>query len=245
MRVTGRFLGFCLAATLAPAALCAVPANGSGPATRFMPTLNSDMPPPSTVLGTQHALRQRGIRVDEAEVDPRECDGQATGRPAMTLSAVSKAADLQGPLTRRGSRVGDDTASPSGADRVLGDGVHRALGARSAVLDSDRTVIGESQPQPADTIQTRGLKVRSLNDHERALYGVPEGGLMVTAVGQGAGQQAGLRQGDVVLMLDGISLSDAAQFYRLIHQLPHDRPVPVLVRRSTSDLFLPLGSVRH
>jgi hypothetical protein len=48
-----------------------------------------------------------------------------------------------------------------------------------------------------------------------------------------------------MLMLDGVSLNDTAQFYRLMHQLPHDRPVPVLVRRPSSDLFLPLGSVWH
>lgn len=123
--------------------------------------------------------------------------------------------------------------------------MHRALGARSAVLDTDRTAIGEVQPQASDATQVSGLKVRTLNERERAFYGVADGGLMVTAVGQGAAQQAGFRQGDVVLMLDGVSLNNAAQFYRLLHQLPHDRPVPVLVRRATSDLFLPLGSARR
>ena len=158
--------------------------------------------------------------------------------------AFSKAADLQGPLTKRGAQSGDGTDSGS-TDRVLGDGVHHAVAARSAVLDTDKAVTSESQPQVSDLTQTHGLKVRSLNERERAYYAVAEGGLVVTAVGQGAAQQAGLRQGDVVLMLDGVSLTDAAQFYRLMHQLPHDRPVPVLVRRTTTDLFLPLGSVRR
>ena len=240
MRVTGRFLGFCLAAMSAPVALCALPANGSGPGSRLLLIHASDVPSPSTGFGIQRALKRAG----EAGVDSRACDGQAADGSSIGLSGVRKAADLQGLLAKSDGRTGD---TPSTADRALSDGVHPALGVHSAVLDSSRTAIGEVQPQAqtSDPSPTPGLKVRPLNDRERAFYGVAEGGLVVTAVGQGAAQQAGFRQGDVMLMLDGVSLNDTAQFYRLMHQLPHDRPVPVLIRRSTSDLFLPLGSVRR
>ena len=210
MSATGRFLGFCLAATLAPAALCAAPVTGSGLGTRTPLIKTSDIPPSTT-------------------------------GPA----AVRKAADLQSPLSKSGIRNGNDRDAPSTADRALSDGVHRTLGAHSAVMDSDKAAIGQAEPQAADADQTPSLKVRPLTDHERTVYGVAQGGLVVTDVGQGAAQQAGFRQGDVVLMLDGVSLSDTTQFYHLIHQLPHDRPVPVLVRRPNSDLFLPLGSLRR
>ena len=128
--------------------------------------------------------------------------------------------------------------------RMPSDGVHRALGARSAVLDTDKAGLGIGPASVSDD-QSVSLKVRPLNDRERSLFAVPEGGLVVTAVGQGAAQQAGFRQGDVVLMLDGISLTSSNQFYQLIRQRPHNRPVPVLVRRPTSDLFLPLGTTRR
>ena len=125
-----------------------------------------------------------------------------------------------------------------------GDGVHRSMGARSAVLDTDKAGLGLSPAAVSDD-DSVNLKVRPLNDRERTFFAVPEGGLVVTVVGQGAAQHAGFRQGDVVLMLDGISLNSSSQFYQLIRQRPHDRPVPVLVRRPTSDLFLPLGSTRR
>lgn len=210
MSATGRFLGFCLAATLAPAALCAAPVTGSGLGFRVPLIKASDIPPSST-----------------------------------GLSAVRKAADLQGPQSKSGTRSGNDRDAPSTADRALSDGVHRSMGAHSAVLDSDKVAMGQAQPQTADPAQPPSLKVRPLTDHERAVYGVAQGGLVVTDVGQGAAQLAGFRQGDVVLMLDGVNLNDTTQFYQLIHQLPHDRPVPVLVRRPNSDLFLPLGSPRR
>lgn len=238
MRVTGRFLGFCLAAMSAPAALCAVPAIESGPGTGAELIHASDIPPPSTGFGSQHALRHAG----EARVDPR---AQASDTSSIGMPVVRKAADLQSPLGKTGARGTDSQDSSNTADRVLSDGVHPARGAHSAVLDNDRAAMGMAQPQVAEPGEAPSLKVRSLTDHERAFFGVAEGGLVVTAVGQGAAQQAGFRQGDVVLMLDGVSLSDTAQFYRLIHQLPHDRPVPVLVRRPNSDLFLPLGSIRR
>jgi|HubBroStandDraft_5_1064220.scaffolds.fasta_scaffold207541_2 S1-C subfamily serine protease len=172
---------------------------------------------------------------------------QAADMPSIGMSAIRKAADLQSPAGKDGTRSRDNPDAPSTSDRALSDGVHPMLGAHSAVLDSARTAIGVVQPQAPDPVQaqTPGLKVRPLTEHERTFYGVVAGGLVVTAVGQGAAQQAGFRQGDVMLMLDGVSLNDTAQFYRLMHQLPHDRPVPVLVRRPSSDLFLPLGSVWH
>jgi len=139
---------------------------------------------------------------------------------------------------------GGDTDTRAGNAHALGDGVQRSLGVRSAVLDTDKAGLGVNLTPVSDD-QSVNLKVRPLNDRERSQFAVPEGGLVVTAVGQGAAQQAGFRQGDVVLMLDGISLTSSNQFYQLIRQRPHNRPVPVLVRRPTSDLFLPLGSTRR
>ena len=87
-----------------------------------------------------------------------------------------------------------------------------------------------------------GLGVRTLNPAERRYLGVTNGGLLITSVADAAARQAGLKEGDVVLMLDGVSVSDPDQFQQLLHQLPHDRPVPVLVRRPGGTLFLPLES---
>lgn len=130
-------------------------------------------------------------------------------------------------------------------------------GSRGSVNDSSSGMEG-MQPAVLDAVKPaslagvsskeadRGLKVRSLSDRERAAYGLGDGGLVVVSVGQGAALQAGFRQGDVVLMLDGVSLTSPAQFHELMRDLPHDRPVPVLVHRSNNDLFLPLSTeIRH
>ena len=236
MRVTGRFLGLCLAASLAPAAVCAVPA-GDYPVARLPVSFNSDIPPPSTGAGIQTARRLSGARADEPGSPLPACEGQpahAVSPDAKTTAVLQSPAPL--PMLSDADSEGMHTP---------GDGVRRTSGARSAVLDSDKPSLGIAQPAAvAPDDQPLGLKVRVLKDSERALYGVAQGGLIVTAVGQGAAQQAGFKQGDVMLTLDGISLTSADQFYQLLRQRPRDRPVPVLVHRSSSDLFLPLASRR-
>lgn len=237
MRVTGRFVGFCLAATLAPAAVCAVPAGGTVARAPYL--FNSDAPTPATGLGLEHAIQPRGGRAGEPALELRDCDQP----PLHGLSTDARtASDLQSPMPKPIS--GSDQSAMGEGSHAPGDGMRRNLGARSAVLESDRTNLGMSLAPTGDD-QPVNLKVRPLNDRERYLFAVPEGGLIVTSVGEGAAQQAGFRQGDVVLMLDGINLTSSDQFYQLIRQRPHNRPVPVLVRRPSSDLFLPLGSTRR
>jgi len=89
-----------------------------------------------------------------------------------------------------------------------------------------------------------GLRLRSLNPAERRLFGVPDGGLLVAGVGEGAARRAGFLQGDVLLMVDGVQITGMTQFHELERRLPHDRPVPALVRRPQGTLFLPLYPAR-
>jgi predicted metalloprotease with PDZ domain len=154
-----------------------------------------------------------------------------------------------------GDEPGDSGANPRGhrdqtSDTTPSDGLPRTaatanditvrnhLRARSAVLDT----LGQSQDSPmaegGDT-QTLGITVRPLTASERQLLGV-DGGLMVTGVSAGTGLKAGFQPGDVVLSLDGVAVTTPDQFYKLAQKLPHDRPVPVLVHRPTSTIFLPL-----
>ena len=234
MRTMGRFLGLCLAVMPAAGALCAAPTGASMPDHHSL-IRSSDVPAQSTTIGYSHALRQRSGHVDEPDTAGRP--GSASAVPAGTRVT----AGLQTPAMKYTPGIQDDDSSRT-SGKLPGDGVQRSLSARSAVLDGNDRAVSDSNLGAMDVGQAVDIKVRALNDHERAAYGVTDGGLMVTAVGLGAAQQAGFKQGDVVLMLDGVSLTSAAQFYKLTHQLPHDRPVPVLVRRSTSDLFLPLGT---
>ncbi len=161
-----------------------------------------------------------------------------------------------------GGASGDAVRAPSGVfhggegmrgnieSGLIVSGEGRIVSTRPGEMDSSGTPSADSRPaahaaraKPASVHAGWGL--RTLNPAERRYLGVSDGGLMVTAVGDAAARQAGLKEGDVVLMLDGISVNDPDQFQQLLHQLPQGRPVPVLVRRPGTTLFLPLESAAH
>jgi len=228
MRVTGRILGLCLAAVWASDAVCAnlAPSGGLSRATSI---LDSD----AVATGLVQSRPER--MADEPVTDAKACPGLTAVSLRPISSNLHLAADLQAPpLTSLGTGPIRDS---------LGEDMHPAR-ARAAVLDSSDKAAGSAMAGASAANQVVSLKVRALSDQERSNYGLAGGGLVVTAVDPSAARE-GFRTGDVVLMLDGVSLVSASQFYKLLHQLPADRPVPVLVHRSTIDLFLPLGTPRR
>lgn len=139
------------------------------------------------------------------------------------------------------SRHGDSgLASGDDSDSTLPMQARAHYSAHSAVLDTlgvsqAASVGGGSDPN------SLGLTVRLLTPAERQANGL-DNGLVITDVSGGLGLKAGFQPGDVVLSLDGVDLTSTDQFYKLVQKLPHDRPVPVLVHRPNSNLFLPLGA---
>lgn len=230
MGVMGRVAGICLATLLAPACLCAAPLSG-GSAGHPIPLQSTDDPLNPPGMSLRQELHSRGFRDEPTESCP-------DGNPDATDTSPRLTSGI-----RIVSRAVTPMADGHGSRSSVSDSPSSMEGMQPAVLDAVKT----TNPTGASGKDTdRGLKVRSLSDRERAAYGINDGGVVVVSVGQGAALQAGFKQGDVVLMLDGVSLTSPAQFHALMRGLPQDRPVPVLVRRPNADLFLPLGTeTRH
>ncbi|MGH8312790.1 MAG: PDZ domain-containing protein, partial [Gammaproteobacteria bacterium] len=102
---------------------------------------------------------------------------------------------------------------------------------------------GESERTAGRRFDALGLATRALTRDERNQFRVAQGGIVVEQVGPGAAQAAGVRSGDVVLMLGDTPVTGPSQFQRLEKQLP-DRPVPMLVRRPDQTLFLAVRAGR-
>lgn len=74
-----------------------------------------------------------------------------------------------------------------------------------------------------------------------AVKEVPEGGLLVGRVRAGsAGEQAGVRAGDRLLLLAGRPVRSVAELQQLTAGLPAGTGLPLLVRRDGADLELTL-----
>ena len=194
------------------------------------------------VLSTSESLQRPGL----SSIKPSSLQGgDEPGIAPVTDAAVSPPQvmpDTEPPATNAKMKTpamntGRGVAQPLGTLA----GSHDRSGAHAAAMDAPQTGPGQGMDASANPTDV-GLKVRALSDAERHDLGITEGGLRVTSVAEGNAQNAGFRAGDVVLMLDGVAVTSPNQFRKLMSRLPHDRPVPVLVRRPNSNLFLPLDA---
>lgn len=246
MRALRLPLAFCLAGTLAVPvmAYCGDPVSLHSGVTGTAPMLKSDSPVRPGAKPTKPVSHD----TDEPG------DGQAMGTASGVTAAPGLTADGEtlthrsAPQPGRSSGLSNGRTSRGGKPSLgpLVDANQPRNGARSAVLDtaghtgSDQGV--EEETAPSTGI---GLSLRALNDSERQELNLPQGGVRVTGVGSGSALRAGFRPGDVVLSLDGVAVTDPSQFRQLMRQLPRDRPVPVLVQRPGTHLFLPLDVTPH
>jgi serine protease Do len=85
-----------------------------------------------------------------------------------------------------------------------------------------------------------GVAVTELTAEQRKELELKEGGVMVTEVGDGPARVAGIREGDVLLMVNNQPVSDLAQFEELVAGLEAGKNVAVLIQRSDGPIFLAL-----
>nr|WP_239061801.1 DegQ family serine endoprotease [Ideonella livida] len=108
-------------------------------------------------------------------------------------------------------------------------------------LDADKTRISQ-EPAPSATARTAlGLAVQDIPEGQRRELRI-KGGVRVESA-EGAAARAGVREGDVVLALDNVDITDVRQFTALAAKLDKSRPVSLLVRRGewVNYLVIPAG----
>ncbi|MEJ2643332.1 MAG: DegQ family serine endoprotease [Gammaproteobacteria bacterium] len=96
---------------------------------------------------------------------------------------------------------------------------------------------GQSAPVATDRL---GLSVGALTADQRKQSGVAEGGVLVQDVKDGPAAEAGMRPGDVILMVRGTKIKSVDQFRKLVDGLPAGESVALLVQRGKSPIFLAL-----
>ena len=106
--------------------------------------------------------------------------------------------------------------------------------------EDDEIEIAAASPPAGVEVQGLGLAVRDLSDEERASSGAPDHGVVVSEVAEGPGKRAGIREGDLILMLSNEKVSNSDDFKRLAAELPAGKAVSVLVQRQGSPIFLAL-----
>ena len=170
------------------------------------------------------------------EGSPAERAGFEVGDILLSFDehAIERSSDLP-PIVGR-TRVGREVEV-----EILRSGQSMILKVTTDELPADDELQVAAAGTPGDVEATKlGLVVRDMTDEERASVDVAEQGVVVNDVSAGPAERAGIRAGDLILMLNNQKVASSDDFARLVAELPRDKAVSVLVQRQGNPIFLAL-----
>jgi len=102
--------------------------------------------------------------------------------------------------------------------------------------DEEGNLLGaESGSQQSNAL---GLQVEPIRDDMRRALGDPDGGVVVTQVESDAAFRAGIRRGDVILMINSEKIEDVDSFERAVKSVPEGKAVALRVMREGVTRFI-------
>jgi serine protease Do len=122
---------------------------------------------------------------------------------------------------------------------LLRKGKVKVLKLQLGELPEDDVLAGTTAPRTADDSKLK-IMITDLTDEQRNKLDIDQGGVLVNRVQAGAARKAGVRRGDVILMLNNIDIQDAEHFQEVVDDLPEGKSVPLLVQRRGGPVFLAL-----
>ena len=129
---------------------------------------------------------------------------------------------------------------------ILRDGESMTLTVTTDELPSDEEVQVATAGEPEEVeAAALGLAVRDMNDEERASSEDEEkttaqGVVVVSRIPDGPAARAGVREGDLILMLNNENIASTEDFERVVADLTPGKAVSVLVQRQGNPIFLAL-----
>lgn len=85
-----------------------------------------------------------------------------------------------------------------------------------------------------------GISTKDLTLEQRNSLALKKRGIYVTQVNKGPARVAGIRRGDVILMLNNADVKSTKQFRRQVKKLAAGKSVPILIQRGEAPIFLAL-----
>jgi len=101
----------------------------------------------------------------------------------------------------------------------------------------DRELIADADNGRASS-NLLGLAVESISSDHRRELGDPEGGVVITEIESDDAWRAGLRSGDVILMINNRQVADMDDFETLVEKIEPDRAVALRIWRNGTSNFI-------
>jgi len=199
-----------------------------------------------------------GILIQDVNRELAESFGMDDPRGAVVLQVVPDS-----PAEKAGFKVGDVVVEFNGKKIIRSSDLPLAVGqapidvkARVKLIREGKSktlsvVIAELPPEdvlaendPTATQKGKesrlGLVLEDLTAEQRQRLQLGDRGIVVRGVENGPARDAGIRRGDVILMLDNRDIKNIKQFKKLVKGLKKGKSTPVLVQRGNAPIFLPL-----
>ena len=131
--------------------------------------------------------------------------------------------------------VGNTDPGTTATLEVLREGKKVMIKVEVGALEGDDLAVAA----PASTA-TLGIRVEALTPAQRRAAKIVSGGALVLEVGEGAGREAGLIQGDIVLTIAGNEIDGPERMAEVVGRATPGQTVPMLVQRRGAPTFLAL-----
>ncbi len=124
---------------------------------------------------------------------------------------------------------------------VIRDGKETTLEVTIGELPGDDALAQAVAPEAQSVSEKRlGIKISEVPEALREALELGEGGVLVEELESGAASRAGVRQGDVIVMLNQQAVTGPQQFAELVEALPEGKSVAVRIQRQNGPLWLAL-----
>jgi serine protease Do len=122
--------------------------------------------------------------------------------------------------------------------KIIRDGKEKNIKLKIGELpEEDSPVVAKQSRVPKNEV-VLGLEVQPLTDEQKKEMELEQGGLIVTGVLDGPGKDAGIREGDVLQMINNERITSVQRFTDIVNNLPKDKFASILVQRSQGPEFL-------
>ncbi len=122
--------------------------------------------------------------------------------------------------------------------KIIRDGKEKSIKLKIGKLpEEDSPVLAKRSRAPKKDV-VLGLEVQPLTDKQKKEMDLEQGGLIVMQVLDGPGKDAGIREGDVLQMINNEKISSVQQLTDIVNKLPKDKFASILVQRSQGPEFL-------
>lgn len=198
-----------------------------------------------------------GVLIQDVNRELAESFGMEQPRGAVILRVLDDS-----PAEKAGFKVGDVVVKFNGREihrssdlplavgrtpvnkkvkvRVIREGKPVNLWVTVGELPTEEELAEEDSAPKQLNAGRLGMVVENLTAQQRKRLNGDSRGVVITDVKSGAGKEAGLRRGDIILMINNKEVKNTEQFKKLVKDLPDGKSVPVLIQRNDHPEFLAL-----